>query len=542
MIVAAVSEASGPSIPEQLGKHRIVAKLATGGMASVYLARLVGPANFENLVVLKRMLPHLAEDPKFREMFADEARTVARIRHPNVVRTFELVDERDELYLVMEYLEGETLQKLCRTLAVQKETLSIPLACHVVAEAAAGLHAAHELQGEEGENLGVVHRDVSPHNLFVGFDGSVKVIDFGIAKSLDQANQTSTGEVKGKFAYMSPEQVAGQATSRRTDVFALGVVLWEMLAFRRLFARENQLVTMRAVADEETPPPSHYVSTVPKALDEICSKCLAKRPEDRYASMLELRRDLLAYLRTTGAHDAQGEIASMMQTLFERSIAQRKELVRASRREDTRTGRMPSLEKGPAEEASGIPVSIDPVAPVPARQSALAPEAPTGRRVWIVGGTIAIAIALALVVGTALLSSGRSPGTTPAPSELAAAPEHPPAPQPSATPPEEPEPPPPTLASIALTIESDPPGALVAIDGIARGNAPLTVPIPTGAEPLSLELTLAGRRTTTTRFVPDHDQTLRIDLPRSGRASGASTSGTSGGSGQGPREGFFAFE
>ena len=190
-------------------------------MASVFLARLVGPANFENLVVIKRMLPHLAEDPRFREMFADEARTVARIRHPNVVRTFELVDERDELYLVMEYLEGETLQKLLRTLSLQKETLSVALACHVVAEAAAGLHAAHELQGEEGENLGVVHRDVSPHNLFVTFDGGVKVIDFGIAKSLDRANQTSTGEVKGKFAYMSPEQVAGQATSRRTDVFAI---------------------------------------------------------------------------------------------------------------------------------------------------------------------------------------------------------------------------------------------------------------------------------------------------------------------------------
>ena len=535
--MAALSETSGPSIPEQLGKHRIVAKLATGGMASVFLARLVGPANFENLVVIERMLPHLAEDPRFREMFADEARTVARIRHPNVVRTFELVDEGEELYLVMEYLEGETLQKLLRTLALQKETLSIPLACHVVAEAAAGLHAAHELQGEEGENLGVVHRDVSPHNLFVTFDGGVKVIDFGIAKSLDRANQTSTGEVKGKFAYMSPEQVAGQATSRRTDVFALGVVLWEMLAFRRLFARENQLVTMRAVADEETPPPSSFVPGVPPELDAICKKCLAKKPEDRYASMLELRRDLLAYLRTAGVPDAQGEIAAMMQTLFEQSITQRKELVRASRREDTRTGRMPSLEKA-ADKETPIPVVVD-VAPSPASAVEATPSpARHGGRNWLVAGAVGLAALLAIGGGAALLTGGSSTPTPPpsrdeapaAPTEVAAPPSTIAATAPTADEP----------APIALTVESDPPGALVSIDGIARGNAPLTVEMPRGSEPLALELSLAGRRTTSTRFVPDRDQTLRIDLPRTSRSSGDRTPPASGA--ERPREGFFAFE
>ena len=227
------------------------------------------------------MLPHLAEDERFREMFADEARTVAKIRaiRTSCVRS-ELVSEGEELYLVMEYLEGDTLQRLTHGLSSRGQQLSLGQVCSIVAEAAAGLHAAHELQGEEGELLGVVHRDVSPHNLFVTFvrTGSVKVIDFGIAKSIDQSNSTSTGELKGKFAYMAPEQVAARGTSRRTDVFALGIVLWELLTRKRLFQRENQMVTLRAVTpDEPTPLPSTIVETIPQGLDAICARCLAER-------------------------------------------------------------------------------------------------------------------------------------------------------------------------------------------------------------------------------------------------------------------------
>ncbi len=528
MVVGSAFEARGSSIPERLGKHLIVGKLATGGMASVFLARLVGPVGFENVVVVKRMLPHLAEDERFREMFADEARTVAKIRHPNVVRTFELVSEGEELYLVMEYLEGDTLQRLAHGLASRGQHLSLGQICSIIAEAAAGLHAAHELVGEDGELLGVVHRDVSPHNLFVTFDGSVKVIDFGIAKSVDQANQTSTGELKGKFAYMAPEQVAARGTSRRTDVFALGIVLWELLTRKRLFHRENQMVTLRAVTDEPTPLPSTIVDTVPPGLDAICARCLAKEPDDRFATMAELRTAILAEARKLDEPDPSGELARTMQLLFEKSIAQRRAMLRESRvAEPTSHGRS-------MEPAAIIDVQVDDVvtdASSIRRAETATAEKPSSRRgLWVAGG--ALLLAVLVIGGLAAMSVGHdtpetvaiahetpAPTPTPPPSTVVATPE-----------------PGPTTSRVAITIESDPAGALVTVDGIARGNTPVTLDLVQGDEPVTLELTADGRRTTTTRFLPDHAQTLQIPLPRTLHGAGAHPAEAE------TRPGFFAFE
>ena len=495
-------------------------------MASVFLARLVGPVGFENVVVVKRMLPHLAEDERFREMFADEARTVAKIRHPNVVRTFELVSEGEELYLVMEYLEGDTLQRLAHGLASRGQHLSLGQICSIVAEAAAGLHAAHELVGEDGELLGVVHRDVSPHNLFVTFDGSVKVIDFGIAKSIDQANQTSTGELKGKFAYMAPEQVAARGTSRRTDVFALGIVLWELLTRKRLFHRENQMVTLRAVTDEPTPLPSTIVDTVPPGLDAICARCLAKEPDDRFATMAELRTAILAEARKLDEPDPSGELARTMQLLFEKSIAHRRAMLKESRvAEPTSHGRS-------MEPATIIDVQVDDVvtdASSIRRAETVTAEKPSRRGLWLAGG--ALLSAVVVIGGLAAMTFGHEPDRhetvavaqetptpqAPASTVVAAAPQ-------------------PTASRVAITIESDPAGALVTIDGIARGNTPVTLDLVRADEPVTLELTADGRRTTTTRFMPDHVQTLQIPLARASHGTGSHATEAEA------RPGFFAFE
>lgn len=506
-------------------------------MASVYLARLIGPQGFENVVVIKRMLPHLAEDARFREMFADEARTVARIRHPNVVRTFELVEGNDDLYLVMEYLEGETLQRLGHTLASQDKQLSFGLACFIIAEAAAGLHAAHELEDENGVPLGIVHRDVSPHNLFLTFDGNVKVIDFGIAKSVDRTGSTSTGELKGKFAYMAPEQVAARPTSRRTDVFALGITLWELLTRKRLFQRDNQMATLRAVTDEPCPLPSTVNPAIPPELDAICARCLHKEPEERYATMADLRRDLMIELRRQNEADPQGELARLMQALFEKSIALRKAMLRESRageeREDLMSGVEVTVDEAQTQAGSSSQIRrADPTVPVPGRARA---KDESARRTPLLLGLAAVAllgagggIAWSLLDHGPAVTEVHEPATAPAPSA---------APTPEPTPP--PAPVVNEVARVHIAIESDPVGALVIVDGIARGNTPLSLDLVRGDTPLSLELSLEGRRTMTTRFVPDRDQGLRVSLPRASRGTRPAT----GGAETPPEEGgFFAFE
>src|SRR5262245_61887209 len=223
-----MSASGAPTVSERIGRYEVVGELAIGGMATILLGRLVGPRGFEHPVVIKRILPHLAKMPEFVDMFVDEARIVAGIRHPNVVQVTELGCEGDELFLVMEYLEGESVGGLLRRIWTQDGEIDRALAVYIVAEACAGLHAAHELTDEAGKLRGLVHRDISPQNMFVTYSGAVKVLDFGIAQAADRLTRTEAGQVKGKFAYMSPEQCLSQPLDRRSDVFALGVVLYEL--------------------------------------------------------------------------------------------------------------------------------------------------------------------------------------------------------------------------------------------------------------------------------------------------------------------------
>jgi serine/threonine protein kinase len=275
-----------------LGRYELVAAIGEGGMARVILARQRGPAGFEKVVVVKVIHPKMAEDKAAIGMLLDEARVAAQISHPHVVQTFELGEAHGTFYIVMEYLAGESLQRVLKQ-ATLGSALDPRMAARIVADAADGLHAAHELCDLRGQPLSLVHRDVSLGNIVVLYNGCVKVVDFGIAKTHDRiSTHTQTGQLKGKYSYMSPEQIRNEPLDRRSDVFSLGVVLWECLALRRLFHAPNVPATLVQILEGERVPPSQFNPAVPPALDAIALKALAIDPRDRFQSAAEMKRAL----------------------------------------------------------------------------------------------------------------------------------------------------------------------------------------------------------------------------------------------------------
>jgi eukaryotic-like serine/threonine-protein kinase len=272
----------------RIGRYVLFDELASGGMATVHCGRLIGPAGFARTVAIKRLHAHYAKDPEFVAMFLDEARLAARVRHPNVVPMLDIVTDSGEMLLVMEYVDGLSLSVLLRTLRAKGEAVPPALASAVLVGALTGLHAAHEATSEHGGPLHLVHRDVSPQNILVGADGVVRVADFGIAKAVGRLQTTREGYIKGKSSYMSPEQIRGREVDRRADVYAAGVVLWEMLTGSRLFAGETPLATMNAVLEDKVRPPSDVRPDVPRALDAIVMRALSRTPRERFGTAREM--------------------------------------------------------------------------------------------------------------------------------------------------------------------------------------------------------------------------------------------------------------
>jgi serine/threonine-protein kinase len=258
--------------------------IAVGGMAAVHLGRLMGPVGFTRTVAIKRLHENFARDPEFVAMFLDEARLVARIRHPNVVQTLDVVAAAQELLLVMEYVLGESLAQLIKTAHDKKRLIPIPIVVDIISSVLNGLHAAHEATNEKGEPLNVVHRDVSPQNILVGADGVTRVLDFGIAQAIGYMPQTRPGQLKGKIRYMPPEQFSGQDVGRAADVYAASVVLWEALACNRLFGRGSDEEAVRKALEGKIPAPSELRPDIPRELDEIVLRGLRRDPAERYAS------------------------------------------------------------------------------------------------------------------------------------------------------------------------------------------------------------------------------------------------------------------
>jgi serine/threonine-protein kinase len=291
-------------------------EVGSGGMAAVHIAFPEDSLGADGAVALKRIHPHLASRREYLEMFLDEARLASRIRHPNVCEVLDFGADAGSFYLAMPYLRGRSLRTAMRAVP-ERERVAWPiLAARVVADAAAGLHAAHELVDERGASLAVVHRDVSPHNLFVTWDGTVKVVDFGIAHARGRMHHTETGIVKGRFAYMAPEQMRGGAVDRRADVWSLGVVLFELLTGSPLFERESQSETVIAVSKGERPRLSERVPQTPHALEAIVDRALAVDPSARFASAEELRMALLCFLDDQAGPTDAREVAAWMQRFF----------------------------------------------------------------------------------------------------------------------------------------------------------------------------------------------------------------------------------
>jgi serine/threonine protein kinase len=298
-----------------LGKYQLVKQLAVGGMGEVWLARQKGPVGFEKLVVVKTLLQHLKEDQEFVNMFFDEARIAAVLNHPNIAQIYDLGENSGQYFIAMEFIHGEDLGRVMRRAWSTGQWVARHISLRIVADSCQGLHYAHTRLDERGQPLRVVHRDISPQNILISFDGAVKVVDFGIAKASDQVSNTKSGAIKGKFAYMAPEQAAGKPLDARSDLFALGLVLYELVTGVRPLKRDSELATLQAALECKIDAPS-AVAEVPPELDDIVMRALAKAPDDRYVDAREMQRAIEQYLLNAKELATSAEVSELMGALF----------------------------------------------------------------------------------------------------------------------------------------------------------------------------------------------------------------------------------
>jgi serine/threonine-protein kinase len=389
-----------------LGKYTLVRKLATGGMAEVFLARADGPMGFQKQLVVKRILPHFAEDQQFVQMFLGEARLAAQLNHPNLVQIFDFGQADGQYYLAMEYIDGPNLRVLNRAMRESDGPVPLAIAARIICLAAEGLHFAHELRDEDGRPTNLVHRDISPDNVLVSRTGGVKVVDFGIAKASTQPHLTKSGVIKGKMAYMPPEQLAREELDRRADIFALGVVLYELVVGSMPFDATSEVSIIQAIMGQG---PLERVRAhrpdVPPELDAIIARCLEKNRELRYATCLDLQRDLERFIQSTGQVVSSGDVGALVSRLFpsdREPTLQRKLPEGATDGLDSTTPSMKSPVRPSSVQSApsgGTGTSVTSLRPV----SGLAP-APT----TVEAQPKPVPLALLVVGGLALLALGAS--------------------------------------------------------------------------------------------------------------------------------------
>jgi len=503
---------------EKFAKYLLVGEIAQGGMGELFLGVHQGSEGFSKVVVVKRMVSHLMKNAEFVQMFIDEARLAARLEHPNIVKTYEFGDHEGQYYTVMEFLAGEDLRRMLNKLRTPPHRrLSLPLAVHIVAQICNGLHFAHVLTDLEGNPLNLVHRDVNPANVIVTYAGEVKIIDFGVAKVRTTTRKTLAGVIKGKIAYMSPEHILARKVDRRSDVFSTGIILWEMLMGRPLFARDCDAATMYAVMNDPIPRPSQERPEIPPELDAIVARALSRTPSERFATAEDMRAALDRIAATLPRCDGH-TIGRMMEKVFGDSRAQAKRSITQSRSLAHNvalvmktTATLPIVAPPTSSSStSALPIVALPTIPTPAAR----------RRRWLViDHTIASLCGVAAIfafgswIGTSSLTSALSPPRIEAPLEPAAAPGMDLASPPAASPPAVKQPTPPrsrTVAAIplqgALTLETYP-NALVYLDGrtiehgsfwrrpLASGPHELVVKLP-GRPPVKRSISIVADRET----------------------------------------------
>ena len=527
------------------GKYHLLERLGRGGMAEVWKAKALGPMGYARKLVVKRVLPELVSDDEFVRMFIEEARLSASLNHRNIVQVYEFGDVDGEYYLAMEWLHGRDLNTILRALQAGGGDPPVGLAAYVAREVCRALAYAHALTDEQGAPLRLIHRDVSPSNVMLGFDGSVKLLDFGIAKAMAVAseNRTQVGVLKGKFGYMSPEQVESEVEiDHRADLFVAGVVLWEMLTLRRLFKGATDVQTIAMVRDAKVAPPSTINPLVPPELDAICMRALARCRADRFADCGEMSAalDEMVHAHKFGSEHA----ARLMRRTF------------PNVREPTQLALVPSLSPGPrtptnratptptprptattpvpASTATAEPLSNAPTAQPPSNApTAIAPHpsAPTvlkkavarlteptlrawrrreRRRLIAVASVALLAIAGVGVASrhpTATTASARVPT---APAGGAPGPIAPPAPRPA------PVAAPSMPSTVTIKLTTRPTGAVVQLDGepAPRGATPMVLTLPRDASVQTLILTAPGHERAVAEVTADVDSRLHFDLAR----------------------------
>lgn len=365
-----------PRDAREFGSYQLIAKLATGGMAEIFLARPTGQSSHD-VLVLKRILPHLAEDDHFVTMFRDEADLASKLVHKNVCNVREFGEFAGTWFIAMEYLHGVPLSRMMTRLSKAGKMLDIRIVAGIICQACEGLHAAHEARGPDGQLLNVVHRDVSPPNIMVCADGTVKVLDFGIAKARGANSRTRTGTVKGKNAYMSPEQILGKPLDRRSDVFALAIVMYEMLAIKRLFHRDSDFLTFKAITEEPIPDIRERRPDIPAGMRAALIQAMARDPNGRFETAQAFAQAIRASVATLGGPATASDLARLLFNDFGDEMSARDEILKAA--EEPAPPPRPQRPTGSLPATRPTPPPIPP--PLPSRSGELGQvreSAPTG--------------------------------------------------------------------------------------------------------------------------------------------------------------------
>ncbi|MGA0164051.1 MAG: serine/threonine protein kinase, partial [Bdellovibrionota bacterium] len=320
-------------IVQYFGDYILLDRIAVGGMAEIFRAKQSGARGFEKIVVIKKILQHLGDDPEFVSMFEDEAKIAAQLNQANIVQIYELGEVNENLYIVMEYVEGKNLRDVIRALSTKNLQLSIPQTVFIVSEILKGLDYAHRKTDSQGRALEIVHRDMSPQNVIVSYEGEVKILDFGIAKASSKLSKTEVGVLKGKFSYMSPEQASGRLISQSTDLYAVGVMLHEMLTGQRLFRADTDMETLERVRQAIVPKPSEKNASIPQELDQIVLKALQRDESKRFVNAGEFLGALTEFsFNHKMSYNSQG-MASFLKTLFASNIEKERQALQRSLKE-----------------------------------------------------------------------------------------------------------------------------------------------------------------------------------------------------------------
>ncbi|HET9929273.1 MAG TPA: serine/threonine-protein kinase [Polyangiaceae bacterium] len=494
-----------------VGKYRILSELGRGGMANVYLAVARGPGGVAKLVVLKALLPELASEPGALAMFLDEARLAAQLNHANVVQTYEVGTEGERQVIVMEYLEGQSLAQIIKRAELSGRPMPPGMAVRIVINALEGLHYAHDLSSYDGAPLSLVHRDVSPQNIFVTYDGQVKVLDFGIAKAASSSTHTATGIVKGKIAYMAPEQMVGDNVDRRADVFSIGCMLWAFATGKKLWKDTPDVHIMRRVINAEIPNPQSVNPAVDDELDRIVMRALAAERNDRYQTALELQEDLERYLDERSLTIKQKEIGNFVSTLFADTRAELKALIERQitlaasdefigtadfSRSEVRTSTSGSGSGASAGSVARTLQSVDGTGLSGSQSTAVGN--PRARWVMVAG--------LLLLGGGVVYALGKSRQDPP---PVVAAPRAPAPANPTVAPPAQP-----TLATMQL--RASPPEAQLFLNDEPLPSNPTAKVLPINGSVFRLRAEAPGYATGVEEFSPSRDAEVEIALQKVG--------------------------